>query len=163
PVGPFTRQDPVSTMTIGSFAREFLGFLEMREARLLSWGFYDVSFTPQEIETVLASEASPELLSAWAAHQGAGWTVANLLEDMDGAGLLYRPGRGAAAYRTRFAEGVRLTARLRQMFSYDQWPTAPNLVSDIKLHLRPRQYPRQDQPASACWENLKPHCCEPAL
>ena len=26
-------------MSIGSFAREFLGFLEVREARLLSWGF----------------------------------------------------------------------------------------------------------------------------
>ena len=49
------------------------------------------------------------------------------------------------------------------MFSYDQWPTAPNLVSDIKLHLRPRQYPRQDQPATACWEDLQPHCGEPAL
>src|SRR5262245_43929269 len=105
-------------MTIGSFAREFLGFLELHEARLLSWGFYDVSFTPQEIETVLASEAGPELLSAWAALQAGGWTVANLLEDMEGAGLLYRPARGAV-YRTRFAEGVRLTARLRQMFAYD--------------------------------------------
>src|SRR5437868_5585547 len=100
-------------MTIGSFADEFLGFLETREARLLSWGFYDVSFTPHEIESVLASEAGPELLDAWAAQKAAGWTVANFLEDLEGAGLLYRPGRDEA-YRTRFAEGVRLTARLRQ-------------------------------------------------
>src|SRR5262245_35870684 len=107
-------------MTIGTFAREFLGFLELREARLLSWGFYEVSFTPQEIEAILASEAGPELLSAWATEEATGWTVANLLEDMEGVGLLYRPGRGVV-YRTRFAEAVRLTARLRQMFAYDQW------------------------------------------
>ncbi len=150
-------------MSIGFFAREFLGFLEMREARLLSWGFYDVSFTPQEIETILDNEAAPELLSSWATHQAQGWTVQNLFEDMEAAGLLYRPSRSAVAYRTRFAEGVRLIARLRQMFDYDQWPTAPNLVSDIKLHLKPRQYPRQDEPASACWEDLEPHCGEPEL
>ncbi len=77
-------------------------------------------------------------------------------------GILYRPGR-TAAYRTRFAEGIRLTARLRQMFNYDQWPTAPNLVSDIKLHLRPRQYPRQDQPAGDCWQALAGHYREVPL
>src|SRR2546430_9114764 len=99
-------------------------------------------------------------MSAWAAHRARGWTVEPLLEDMEGAGLLYRPGRGAAAHRTRFAEGVRPTARLRQMFTYDQWPPAPNLVSDIKLHLRPPQDPRQDQPGPGGWEAPKPHCDE---
>src|SRR5262245_48217986 len=140
-------------MSIASFVSEFLGFLEVREARLLSWGFYDVSFAPPEIEAALQTEAPGELQSLWAPCAAAGWTLENVLEDMETAGLLYRPGK-SAAYRTRFAEGIRLTARLRQMFNYDQWPTAPNLVSDIKLHLRPRQYPRQDQPADDCWQSL---------
>lgn len=149
-------------MSIAIFASEFLGFLELREARLLSWGFYDVSFTPKEIEAVLQNEAPAELQSAWAACIAAGWTLENLLEDMETVGLLFRPGK-SAVYRTRFAEGIRLTARLRQMFNYDQWPIAPNLVSDIKLHLRPRQYPRQDQPAGDCWQALAGHCKDAPL
>ena len=58
-------------------------------------------------------------------------------------------------FATRFAEGVRLTARLRQMFNANQWATAPTLVADVKLHLKPRRYPRQDQPAIQCWGDLE--------
>jgi len=47
---------------------------------------------------------------------------------------------------------------LRQMFKQDDWATGPRLVSDIKLHVTARQYPRRDQCATAVWERLIPRC-----
>jgi hypothetical protein len=49
-------------------------------------------------------------------------------------------------------------SNLRQMFRQDDWSTGPRLVSDIKLKVSPRLYPRRDQTAQSVWDKLEPHC-----
>ena len=142
-------------MPVDVFYDELLSFLEGREARLLSWGFYDVSFRAAEIEASFASHAPASLSGRWEPRRLLGETLEQHFWLMADAGLLYRIEQGGNRFRTRFAEGVRLTARLRQMFNANQWATAPTLVADIKLHLRLRLYPRQDQPAVECWGDLE--------
>ncbi|QLE53718.1 hypothetical protein FD724_38340 (plasmid) [Nostoc sp. C057] len=46
-------------------------------------------------------------------------------------------------FRTRMAEGVRLFARLRQLFPNNSWQTSPTLVADYRLQIRPRIYPKR--------------------
>ncbi len=145
-------------MSVTGFVGEFLSFLEQQEARLLSWGFYNVSFGISEIENLLEQEAPDSLLEAWQELQDEGWTIDRLVSEMESGNLLYRIALGEEVYRTRFAEGVRLLARLRQMFRPQDWATGPKLVSDIKLHLAPRRYPRRDQPAADCWKDLEEIC-----
>src|SRR5262245_36800383 len=145
------------------FAEQLLGFIESRETRLLSWGFYDVSLTPAEVRALLANEAETELQDQWAQLSASGVTIEDLLDEMARASLLYEVRQVPPTYRSRFAEGVRLIGRLRQIFQDNQWATAPNLVSDIKLHIRPRQYPRRDQTATACWSRIQEHCHQPTL
>src|SRR4051812_27522282 len=97
------------------FFDELLSFLESREARLLSWGFYDVSFRPGDIEAVLPTEGAEALRDVWEERRRRGETLQGHLAAMADAGLLYRIEDGADRFRTRFAEGVRLLARLRQL------------------------------------------------
>lgn len=142
------------------FVSELLSFLERRESRLIEWGFYDAFFDPQEVEQLVEAEAPSELREAWEDYLETGGTAVALLDDMENAGLLYRVTGAADSYRTRFSEGVRLLAKLRQMFHYQDWASGPNLVSDLKTYLAPRQYPTWDQAAAECWEDLSPLCWE---
>jgi superfamily II DNA or RNA helicase len=143
------------------FPYAFLSFLETREQRLLAWGFYDISFTPIEMYSLLQTEGSPELQQQWADLKSDGWSMADFVDEMAHANLMYIVDSSQNRFRTRFAETVRLTARLKQMFSEDQWPTAPNLVSDIKIHLKPRKYPKRNQPAEECWHEVKDFATKP--
>jgi hypothetical protein len=148
-------------MDQSAFVAEFLGFLERREARLLSWGFYDVSFGAEEARAALEQEGSPELVAAWQ-EQAATWgPMTHVLGEMAYRRLLHAVAR--ERYRTRFAETVRLLARLRQLFKYEDWSVGPGLVSDIKLELGPRLYPRTDQTLAACWDDLAPLASAPDL
>jgi hypothetical protein len=144
-------------MTFDEFSREFLGLLERREAHLLAWGFYDVSFHPTEIEEIL--DLLPNQLSrAWRSQERDGWSTLDLLDELERAGLLFRTERDE--YRTRFAEGIRLFARLKQMFRSEDWSSGPRLVSDLKFHLVARQYPDRSESADECWADLEPLCWE---
>ncbi len=110
-------------MSIQPFVGEFLSFLEQQESRLLSWGFYDVSFVESEVASMIEREASPQLLKEWSKLEDEGWTLESLLDEMENGGLLYRASSTDGNYRTRFAEGVRLIARLRQLFKPQDWST----------------------------------------
>lgn len=146
-------------MALQEFVGEFLTFLEKREERLISWGFYNVRWTIADIDTAFAVEAPQALQQAWEGFADQGRTLGSLIQQMRQRNLLYLvPDTSPSAYRTRFAEGVRLLANLRQMFKSDDWATGPRLVSDIKLHVTARQYPRRDMSADAIWERLQPKC-----
>lgn len=123
--------------------------------RLLGWGFYNVSFDEGEVETLLENDAPVELLGALEEIRDQGFTIDLLLQEMAHAGLLYDIHGSGRSFRTRFAEGVRLIANLRQMFKESDWSSGPRLVSDIKLQLNPRRYPRRDQTVADCWDDLK--------
>ena len=111
-------------MIFKSFVGEFLAMLERQEARLLSWGFYGASFDAAQVEEWLR-QGSEELQVAWADLEATGESLDSLLELLREERLLFelpdRPGN----YRTRFAEGVRLLASLRQLFPGRTWTVAP--------------------------------------
>lgn len=140
-------------MLLHETVSKLLTFIEERETRLLGWGFYDVSFRSDEMVDLLDTEASQELLGALHDLAEGGYTIETLLQEMAHANLLFDI--DGLSFRSRFAEGVRLIANLRQMFKEADWSTGPRLVSDIKLQLIPRRYPRRDQTISECWEDIK--------
>lgn len=133
---------------------ELLSLLERKESRLLGWGFLDVSFSAEEIVDAFrqADREYVEALDEWFAET----TTELFVDDLAEANLLTRVEGGR--YRSRFAESVRLFARLRQRFSQNDWATAPQLVSDVKIHLSARQYPKRNVLASDAWEQIKEAC-----
>lgn len=145
-------------MSLQAFVSEFLTFLEKREERLLSWGFYNVCWTIPDIEHAFPSEAPSDLQSRWSDLADQDHSIQSLLLQMRQRSLIYQVPNSEGSYRTRFAEGVRLLASLRQMFQADDWATGPRLVSDIKLRISPRLYPRRDQSAASVWDKLQAHC-----
>jgi hypothetical protein len=150
------------TSSLQVVAREFLSLIEKKEARLLSWGFFEVGLGPDDLEELLTElpgdGAAEKPRAAWQRLVSQGWEAEDLIDEMERSGLLFRVGLRADTYRSRFAEGIRLLVRLRQMFRAEDWAGGPRLVSDLKLHLTPRRYPRRDQPATDCWEDLIPLC-----
>jgi hypothetical protein len=142
-------------MTFKAFVSEFLALVERQESRLLSWGFYGGSFDAGQVEEWLG-EASADLQAAWTELAEAGESVDSLLERLTEERLLFELPERPGAFRTRFAEGVRLLASLRQLFPGRSWTVAPRLVSDVRIHLGPRNYPRRDIAAAECWNDLAP-------
>jgi hypothetical protein len=127
-------------MPLTAAALEFLGALERSEVALLGWGVTDGFFLESELEAraeqFTASQAV-DVVTPW-----------DLVQELIDAQLLWQlPGSTATPrYRSRFAEGVRLLARLRQIFSPapNAWRSASPLVGDYRLQLRARTYPRRD-------------------
>jgi hypothetical protein len=116
------------------------------ELRSLTWGFVDQSLSELEageaIETAFTSEAisdSPaEVLDALVDRM-----LVRVIRDESGR-----------RYRTRIAEIVRLLARSRQWFDGQPWQAAPGLVSDYRLDIRPRYYPRRSISPQDAWNAL---------
>lgn len=133
------------------FLLEFLGEVERSEAVLLSWGMVDGWIAEEELRE--RAERFLERLPVPDDDLADGYAV---IEEMVRLGLLFRWEEGGGyRYRSRLAETVRLLARLRQLFPKHlrqpgAWLTAPTLVSDFRLLLRARQYPRRDQAPAEC-------------
>ncbi len=132
---------------------ELLSILERKESGLLEWGFLDVSFSAQEIVEVFR-EANPEFVKSL--DQLLESASSELfVDDLAEANLIIRVGD---RYRSRFAESIRLLGKLRQRFSDDDWSSAPPLVSDLKIHLSARTYPKRNISAKCAWEQLQSSC-----
>lgn len=126
---------------------DILTALEDRELPLLSWGVTDTALTDDEVRAVLSEAVTEDLMSGDADGPG----EAEYLSDLTSSALLHRvPGSSPPRYRTRLAEGMRLLARMRQLFPptatapRDWWQGAPPLVADYRLHVEPRRYPRRE-------------------
>ena len=109
--------------------------IEQREMRSLRWGATGVALFEDELVALAAQivDGDPE--------EAAG----ELLDRR----LLFQipvPG-GSIRYRSRFAEGVRLLASLRQIFPGRHWEAAPHLIADFRVDLRKRQFPRREHPS----------------
>jgi len=147
-------------MTDFELTSELLSFIERREERLLSWGFYDIRFSSAEIEQALTTEATPSFRDA---IDSCGKSVPELLQRMEVGTLLHQVDPTGPSYRSRFAEGVRLMGRLRQRFDPNDWAVAPKLVSDIKILLASRRYPRRDLTVDQVWNSISQNCTQPNL
>lgn len=145
------------------FVSDLLNFVEECEQRLQSWGFYDVAFDETDLEALIQSDGSVELREAWDALVFDGLDLATLLREMRRADLLYLVPDGSGRVRSRFAEGLRLMAHLRQRFSHQDWSSGRRLVADLKLHLAPRRYPAIGITADTAWSEMAPHAAQPAF
>ena len=152
-------------MNRAAFLDKLLGYLEKKEEKLLSWGFYNSWLSYDEIESAIESECPPEVVEEWKKLKKEHASTEDLLNSLAAQGLLYTTkfNRNRGEYRTRFAESVRLIAALKQMFKEKDWQSGPSLVSDIKLHLAARKYPIRDKDSAACWNVIKEHCHFPKL
>src|SRR5579871_3579421 len=101
-------------MSLSTEEQLLLDAVERLEMRSLSWGYVDGS---------LARSKVVDLASLFVKDNEADEIIETLIEKRL---LLEWKNR----LRSRFAETVRLSTRLRQMFSAPQWRTAPNLVGD---------------------------------
>lgn len=119
----------------------------------MEWGFFDVVHTADEIVQLFAND------SEWGTQfrSLAGGSEELFIDDLAQASLLYRlEGTYPRRYRSRFAESIRLMARLRQRFKEDDWAHAPELVSQVRLHLAPRRFPVRDQTFDSVWQAVVP-------
>jgi hypothetical protein len=141
-------------MAVDASALEFLAQLEREEEAVLNWGLLDVFFAEDELE-----QRADEFLTRSAIHRteppyDSGW---DLVEELLEERLLWKLPE-TERYRTRMAETVRLFARLRQIFPDPQfvaWRTAPNLVADYRLVIRPRLYPARNIPVSTLLDRVR--------
>lgn len=139
-------------------SNEVLSALEIREARLLNWGFINGTQTLDDLDAYLPELLRP--LPANSAELGALWerahaehvNASDILDNLLRRKLLFRIGN---RYRSRFAETVRALFLLRQRFSPDDWSTGERLVSDLRILLQRRRYPRREVHSQALLAQLK--------
>lgn len=104
--------------------------------RSLRWGYVDGSLSEQDLDVLARDIANAD---------GASTDPIELVEWMVERCLLFEsPGDGGYRYRSRFAEGVRLLTRLKQLLPRRPWMASPNLVSDYRIDARQRRVPRRD-------------------
>ena len=138
-------------------AAELLDALEDAELPLLSWGVTSGFLAHDEVIDIIDQHQA----SACAGHGDC--APEEILDSLLRAALLFRlPNSSPPRYRTRLAETVRLTTRLRQLFGPldlaqpppNWWERGRTLVADYRLHVAPRRYPRRDLPLMACLGEL---------
>jgi hypothetical protein len=102
----------------------------------------DGAFTRIEVETIVGTLNVPH-------------TPDELIRQLLDAKLLFEGQRyNQKLYRTRSAETVRLTSRLKQWLRNQDWRSAPNLVADFRFASRPRTFP---------YRNVRPEALIAAL
>lgn len=115
-----------------------LGTLEKLEFPSLVWGFVDSYVTEDQLLTAIEKAFVASAIAVDPED-----SVAVLEERKLVRYWISDDGR---CYRSRFAELVRLTARSRQLFDNRPWRSSPTLVSDYRLDISPRRYPKRDIP-----------------
>lgn len=136
---------------------ELLNALEDLELPSLEWGVTSGMLSQDEVLEVIEGFVRQ--------HPGdcQGKETDEVLDDLLNAALLFKiPAQSPPQYRTRLAETLRLTSRLRQLFPPKDptnppmhwWETGPTLVADYRLHVAPRRYPARDVPATVALDEL---------
>ncbi|MGA5537821.1 protein DpdJ [Mycolicibacterium nivoides] len=127
-----------------------LDVIESHEDALLSWGVVDGGLSIDELHQIV--------LEWTLAHDPFG-DVDAIIEEMQDHGLLfYDDALEPPRWRSRIAEGLRLIARLRQMFpannAAEAWRRGTPLVADFRYMRRPRSFPRRDLDWTATLDGL---------
>lgn len=124
-----------------------LELVEQIELTSLQWGFVEGGLPEEEVDG-LAAQALAEA--------GTPGDPEDVVEELVERRLLIEcpHGDGRPRLRSRFAEGVRLLARLRQLFPNREWQAAPTLVSDFRVDVRPRRVPRRNITAHAALSQM---------
>ena len=110
--------------------------VEKLELLSLTWGYVDGSLSREEVLALASgviSSSEPALYPD------------DLVEALIRGSLLFEfQGADGYRFRSRFAEGVRLLTRLKQLMPRRPWPSSPDLVSDYRIDARPRGLPRRN-------------------
>jgi hypothetical protein len=113
-----------------------LDALEDMEFPSLVWGFVD---------SYVEEEQLLESIEAVFQKFGVLDDPEDALEKLeDGHLVRYWLNGDTRCYRSRFAELVRLIVRSKQLFDGTPWRSAPTLVSDYRVDISPRRYPKRD-------------------
>ena len=127
-----------------------LNALEQREVRALVWGLVDSALSDGEVQETLEEVLADHPLEL-ALPECTISVASDLQRLLETQALLFKiPVRAGSPdrWRTRMAEGVRLLARMRQLFprnkGADGWMSAPTLVADYRLLWRSRRYPNRN-------------------
>ncbi|GAB3446561.1 hypothetical protein GCM10027517_28970 [Phycicoccus ginsengisoli] len=135
---------------------ELLSRLEDLELHLLSWGVVDGHLSRDEVDRAIDEQLNddasrePDLVVP---------TVDEYREHLVERGLLHEI-PGTDHYRTRLAETLRLLRTLRQLWPpADEsrpgwWRSYNTLVSDYRLRVSPRRYPRRSIPVATVIQEL---------
>ena len=132
-----------------SFDREqdrVLSRIEREELAWLSWGRVDASLSRDEVVS-----AATAAVAGFDPSQ----SPEDLLDDLIDRHLLIDLGGEPPRYRTRFAEGVRLMARLRQLTPSRSYRQAPELVNDFRVLVGPRSFPLRDTEPDDLFRSLE--------
>jgi hypothetical protein len=137
-------------MDLNRLCDEVLSLVEFEETRLLSWGFLEVGVDlDRQIETFLGKLA-PHYREIW---EQLGHPPEAVTENLLNRQLIFKNSRGL--YFSRYAETIRLLLLLRQRFDEDDWMSAPRLVSDARIQLQRRRYPKRDLPQEQVLQALQ--------
>lgn len=120
---------------------EILSLIEINETRLLNWGFVDVRSNLVDDIPSLLSKLPDQAKSIWDQAVQEGYSKEDILKNLVERKLVFQID---GYYRSRFAEAIRLFYHLKQRFSPSDWQTASRLVSDIRIQLQRRRYPKRN-------------------
>ncbi|GIH51963.1 DEAD/DEAH box helicase [Microbispora rosea] len=143
------------------FVNHVLNSIEDLELPLLVWGITDGALSEDEVLQVIRD--------AQDTHKHAPIDVdeEDILDELHEQALIFKiPATLPRRYRTRFAEALRLTSHLRQLFPpygrtspaeqpSNWWCQGPQLVADFRLHTASRRYPTRDIPVEAVLSELR--------
>ena len=113
-----------------------LSLIEQKELLSLRWGYVDGSLSEEDVDD-LAQRVVRSSNTDLDPIDLVEWMVENQL-------LFEFLGLVGPRYRSRFAEGVRLLTRLKQILPGRSWMASPDLVSDYRIDARRRTSPRRD-------------------
>jgi hypothetical protein len=129
---------------LDALGNELLTEIELDEMRLLNWGFVDVKSPLKTMLPDLLARLSDKGRDLWSEIEKFGIEPEAILRNLEDRKLVFSSDSDKEFYRSRFAETIRLLFLLRQRFSADDWQTAPRLVSDFKIDVRRRSYPKRN-------------------
>ncbi|GHO61352.1 hypothetical protein KSC_002440 [Ktedonobacter sp. SOSP1-52] len=146
---------------LDALGNELLTEIELNEMKLLNWGFVDVKSPLRVMLPDLLEHLSGKGKELWLELQGFGVEPEALLENLEDRKLIFPSNAQKESYRSRFAEAIRLLFLLRQRFSPEDWQTAPRLVSDFKIDIKRRSYPKRDVSIKELCDELRTDGADP--
>ncbi|MDP3841300.1 MAG: protein DpdJ [Oxalobacteraceae bacterium] len=146
-----------------------LDLLERREVRVLVWGLVDSALSEAEVDDTLSDilNANQDLAADAACTIDTEERFRKRLLDLGYLTEVFGRPLAPVRYRTRMAEGIRLFARLRQLFPRQHegadWVNGATLVADYRLLWRPRKYPARDLTPSDAYGVIASHVTDPRI
>lgn len=125
------------------YLHQFLSEIEDEEIKLLNWNITHASISEEELDDRIFLFLERNKISSKIDSR-------EFKNDLIGKLLIFsfQNCNGEIRYRSRIAEFVRLLANLRQLFpermKNHSWLTSPRLISDFRILMKPRQYPKRN-------------------